>query len=184
MTVRLARTNAEAYIYMELTPCEVCGETDFDPISSVIMYEDDLASRYRGFCPRCGAERAFTFRIPDDPTLPDEEEPSFGGDTPSELLDPGEWLWVADVIASASPAVPDGLSADERRETRLDLRTAAAAVSEVMKFVPAGEDRVPLSAFWSARGRDVYGREPGRFRLGRLDVVHRTYRDLADRFVD
>lgn len=184
MTLRLARTNAEAHIYMELRPCEACGETDFDPVSSVIMAEGDLASRYRGICPRCGTQREFTFRIPDDATLPDEEEPSFGGDERSELLDPGEWLYVADVVASASPANPDGLSAADRRNTRLDLRTAAAAMSEVMKFVPVGEDRVPLASFWSERGRQTYGEEPGRFRLGRLEVVHRAYRDLADRFAD
>ena len=184
MSLRLARTNAEAHMYMELHPCESCGETDFDPVSSVIMIEGDLGSRYRGFCPRCGTQREFTFRIPDDATLPDEEEPSFGGDDRSELLDPGEWMWVADVVASGSPANPDGLSAEQRRNTLLDLRTAAAAMSEVIKFVPDGEDRVPLTSFWSARGRQVYGQEPGRFRLGRLEVVHRAYRELAERFAD
>lgn len=185
MAVKLARTPAEAHLYMELQQCPTCGESDFDPDSAVIMYEGDLASRYRGECPRCGTPREFVFRLPADPELPDVYEPAFGTDgTPSELLDPGEWLWLSDLIASSSPAEPTGMDVEPRRAALLDLRTAAAAVTEVMKFVPDGEDRVPQDRFWSARGRDVYAAEPGRFRLGRLDVVHRTYRELADRFAD
>jgi hypothetical protein len=184
MTLRLARTNAEAHIYMELRPCEVCGETEFDPGSAVVMYEGDLASRYEGVCPRCGNERTFLFRIPDEPLLAREDETEFGGDEPSELIDAGEWMWLADLIASSSPAEPDGLDDDARRTVLLDLRTAAAAVSEVMKFLPLDGDTVPLNSFWTDRGRAVYGEQPGRFSRGRLEVVRTTYRDLAARFAD
>ncbi|MEO3744023.1 hypothetical protein [Plantactinospora sp. B5E13] len=182
MTLRLARTSAEAYLYMELHPCDVCGEADFEPDNAVVSAEEDLASRYTGACPSCGTEREFMFRIPQQPSLPDPEEPQFGADRPSELLDPGEWLWVADLIARSVPADPAGLSVQQRRDARVDLRGAAAAVGEVLKFVPPGAEAVPPEAFRTDRGREVYQAEPGRFRTARLQVVARTYRELAERF--
>jgi hypothetical protein len=184
MTVRLARTNAEAHIYLEMHPCETCGESEFDPGSSVILVDGDLVSRYAGACPRCGTLREFTFRIPQEIILPDDEDPVFGDERPSELIDAGEWLWIADLIAGGTPAEPDGMTAQERRQSRVDLRTAAAAVAEARKFVPPDADAVPSQALWSERGRAVYDDEPGRFRRGRLDVVERTFRELADRFAD
>jgi hypothetical protein len=183
MALKLARTNVEAHLYMELHPCESCGETEFSPGSSVIVVGDDLASRYAGPCPQCGNPREFTFRIPEEVLFPDEDEPVFGDDRPSELIDAGEWLWVADLIARNTPAEPeDGMTAGDRRQAFLDLRTAAAVVGEAAKFVPPEGEAVPASAVWSDRGRAVYEDEPGRFRRVRLEVVQRTFRELAERF--
>jgi hypothetical protein len=185
MPLRVARTNAEAQLFMELNPCENCGEREFEPADTIIVVEGDLASRYSGTCPRCGIYREFLFRIPDEPIIPNPEEPVFGDDTPSALIDAGEWMWIADLIARSSPAEPEeGMSAADRQQIRMELRTAAAAVGEAAKFVPPGGDRVPYDAVWSDRGRAVYEDEPGRFWLPRLQVVRRTYREIADRFED
>ena len=185
MPLRLARTNAEAHLYMELNPCENCGEREFEPTDTIILAEGDLASRYSGTCPRCGVYREFVFRLPDEEIIPDPEEPVFGDDIPSTLIDAGEWLWIADLIARSTPAEPeDGMTPADRQQIRLELRTAAAAVGEAAKFVPPGADSVPADAVWSPRGRAVYDDEPGRFRLSRLQVVQRTYRNIADRFQD
>jgi hypothetical protein len=183
MTLKLARSSVEAHLYMQTVPCEVCGETDFDPDSSVVSIDGELASRYSGSCPRCGTVREFTFRLPEEILFPDDEEPEFGDERPSELLDPGDWLWLADMFGGEAPAEPDGLDDEQRRGALVDLRMAAAAVGEVCKFLPAGADSVPLSAFFSQRGREMYAREPGRFDRGRLEVVRRTYREISDRFV-
>jgi len=183
MPLRIARTNAEAHLYMELNPCDNCGESEFTPDHSVIVAEGDLASRYAGACPRCGASREFVFRIPEDVIFPDPDEPVFGDDQPSVLIDAGEWLWVADLIARSVPAEPgDDMNGDERHTVATDLRTAAAAVGEAAKFIPAGAETVPADRIWSARGRAVYEDEPGRFRKIRLDAVQRTYREVAERF--
>jgi hypothetical protein len=183
MAIPLARTVAEAHLFIELHPCERCGETEFRPDSALVMEEDDLASSYSGPCPRCGNPREFVFRIPEEIAFPDPDEPSFGDDRPSELLDAGEWLWVADLVARNSPAEPDDADGTyERRQARVDLLTAAALVGEAAKFIPPGADRIPPEALWSDRGRAVYHDEPGRFRRARLEVVQRTYRDIAERF--
>lgn len=185
MPLRVARTNAEAQLFMELNPCENCGEREFEPADTIIVAEGDLASRYSGTCPRCGVFREFLFRIPEEPIIPQPEEPVFGDDTPSALIDAGEWMWIADLIARSTPAEPEeGMTAADRQQIRMEMRTAAAAVGEAAKFVPRGGDRVPHDAVWSDRGRAVYEDEPGRFWLPRLQVVQRTYREVADRFQD
>jgi hypothetical protein len=181
MALRLARTSAEAHLYMELNPCEACGESSFDATSSVVEAEGGLASRYTGTCPSCGGPREFTFRLPGQILVPSDEDPQFGDDLPSELLDAGQWLWLADVLASDTPADPTGLAADQRRQARIDLLAAASALAEVLKFIPAGADSVPWEALWSSRGRDVYAAEPGRFRRLRLEAVRDTYRGIAAR---
>lgn len=185
MTLRLARTNAEAHLYMALTPCQVCGATEFAPEHAVIVADGDLASQYAAPCPRCETPREFVFRIPEEVTVPDPQEPTFGDERPSELLDAGQWLALADRFSGGVPAesAPE-LPADQRRQARDDLRSAAAAIAEVIKFVPADEDTISSDLLWSDSGRAVYNREPGRFRRQRLAAVRQTYRELAERFPD
>lgn len=164
MTRPYARTNTEAHLYMELRPCR-CGSPEFERQSTVIDDAGILCSRYSGTCRSCGAAREFVFELP--PTIrPIRTEIEFGGDDPSRLLDPGEWLAVADDHARRQPG------------TRRDLDIARAAVEEVLKFVPAGAERVPDDAFRTERGRAVRDAEPGRFRRTRLEAVLGAYRDL------
>jgi hypothetical protein len=163
----LARTNAEAHLYMDLRPCDACGHRGFSGDSAMVFVDGELCSRYAGACPRCGTERAFTFRVPEEIRLPLERDVVFGGPEPSELLDPGEWLTVAD-LAAGRPDPDDD-----------DLALAAAAIDEVLKFLPEGAEEVPLEALRTEDGREVYEREPGRFRKVRLEAVATTYRDLV-----
>ena len=102
---------------------------------------------------------------------------AFGDGTPSELLDPGEWLWVADRYARVFPADVLDLDLPARQQAR-NTATAAAAMDEVLTFVRAGGQAVPARAFRSERGREVYAREPGRFARDRLVVVRDTYRQI------
>lgn len=186
----LARTSLEAHLYMDLRPCP-CGEAGFDRSSSVIVLDDgDLASRYTGSCARCGTAREFVFRLPPAPAGPPEDEREdgtgdgirYGGPEPSQLLDAGEWLWVADRYARAVPADPHRLRDPDRRRARARLAGAVAALDEVLKFVPPAGAQVPATAFWSALGGSVHTREPGRFRVLRLAAVQDAYRASLRRF--
>jgi len=180
MALRLARTNEEAHLFMDLHPCE-CGEIRFPRSSSVIDTGDgELASHYTGTCPQDGRQREFTFRLPQQ-ILPPPGDGSvrYGGPEVSELLDPGEWLSVADAYARNVPADTAALTADGLARAKAMLNRAAAAIDEVLKFVPAGADRVPEQAFVTDRGRAAYAKEPGRFRSLRLEAVRSTYANIA-----
>ncbi|OLB75139.1 MAG: hypothetical protein AUI14_21645 [Actinobacteria bacterium 13_2_20CM_2_71_6] len=178
----LARTNAEAHLYLSLQPCPVCGETRGRYRSSVVTVDGDLASRYTGTCPRCGAERVFEFRIPTEVLPPPVDRVRFGADEPSQLLDPGQWLAYADDRARRVPADRSGLVGEELRAARHALATALAAVEEVLKFIPEGAEAVPADRFTTPEGRAVRDREPGRFGRARLAAVHDAYADLLKRW--
>jgi hypothetical protein len=162
----LARSSDEAHLFMELHPC-VCGEVEFGGVSSVVEVDGVWISRYAGPCEGCDRRRAFEFRQPDEITVPVAGSWADGG--PSELIDAGQWLWVADVYASRPSDVDE----------RADLLLAAGALDEVWKFLPDGEAEVPSSAFWTVRGREVRDTEPGRFRRERLAAARETYRRLV-----
>jgi hypothetical protein len=168
-TYAIARTRDEALLYLELNPCPDCGTVETAWEDGLAQLDGELVISYTGDCPGCGAEREYLFGLPERETL--GPFPNFGGTEPSELLDAGQWLQVADRAAST-------VAADDRSEAaRAVLDVAAAAVEEVVKFIPPGEDVVPDEAFWTGEGRATLDAEPGRFRLERLLVVRDSYRD-------
>jgi hypothetical protein len=178
----LARSSLEAHLYMDLHPCE-CGETKFERASVVVeLPGGDLARRYTGRCPSCGTEREFVFRLPAEPPDLETDEIRYGDAQPSELLDAGEWLWVADSYARSVPPEPHRLPEPDRGRARARLASAAAAIDEVLKLVPPGEDEVPRDAVRSRIGAPVYEREPGRFRVARLIAVRDAYRSALRLF--
>ncbi|MEI8410796.1 MULTISPECIES: hypothetical protein [unclassified Kribbella] len=169
MTLPIARTRDEARLFLDLTPC-ACGSTDAEWKHGTGLVDGELASRYYATCADCGAERRHSFGLP--PTETAGDFPNFGGREPSQLLDPGSWLQLADELASRLPPDDPQASADA-------LTLAAAAVAEVIKFIPPGENAVPEEAFWTEDGRRVHAAEPGRFRQDRLQIVLDTYRREA-----
>jgi hypothetical protein len=170
MAFAVARTRDEAHLYLELHPCPDCGSIETPWEHALIEVDGELTVSYAGICRGCQAEREYLFGLPARETRADGW-PTFGGPEPSEVLDPGQWMEVADRAAAAVPTDPV--------EAGRVLAVARAAVDEVVKFVPAGQDAVPEDEFWTPEGRAVRDAEPGRFRLDRLLVVRDTYRDLV-----
>lgn len=162
------RTVDEADLYFDLHGCPRCGSVDTSWNSGLVAGDGGLARRYSGSCGECGLEREFVFGVPEPALVPPvAARVFFGADEPSQVLDAGEWLWVADLVASRTPEDPAGAAHA--------LAVAAAAVEEIMKFAPDGADRVPEDAFWSVRGRRVRAEDPGRFEVDRLAVVRDSY---------
>ncbi|MFV2019628.1 hypothetical protein [Micromonospora sp. LOL_023] len=183
MTIVLpaARSSAEARLYVELQPCD-CGEARFAPQVEVVALADgDLATRYHGTCPSCGAEREFLMRLPAEPgpaTGSSYGGFSYGGPEPSQLIDPGQWLAAADRYADLVPADSAVLDPAQLRRATAALSRAVAALDEVRKFIPADADQVPVDAFTSDTGRRLHRREPDRFRRDRLTALRDTYAGL------
>lgn len=178
----LARSSLEAHLYMDLHPC-ACGGVQFDRGSTLAQLPSgELVRRYAGRCAQCGAERRFEFRLPDQPLEPGPGEVRYGDDHPSELLDAGEWLWVADTYARTVPAQPHLLAEPGREQARIRLASAAAAMDEAIRLIPPGADSVPAGAIRSQVGATLYQREPGRFRAARLAAVRDAYRSALRLF--
>lgn len=163
----LARTSAEAHLWLQLNPC-ACGATEFVTRRSVVAVGELLCSEYTGPCQGCGTVRRVRFALSDEPRPASRNGVDYGGDEPSELLDPGQWLFVADRYATKTPASRD------------DVDVAQAAVGEVLKFLPEGVEELEASAFWTPLGLCTYHAEPGRFRRARLVAVREAYRALHE----
>jgi hypothetical protein len=164
MPVPYARTYDEAYLFMDLRPCP-CGESEFERSSTSTQGEDGSEVRFSGTCPNCGRRREFTFRMPEQ--LPELDfEVNYGpAGEPSQLLDAGEWLGVAELYEAVARERLGGAELDDDEVTRTYylLSSAVAATDEVLKFLPEGAAAVPDTAFWSQAGRLVWESSPDRF---------------------
>jgi len=167
----VVRTRDEAHLYFDLHPCPECGSVDLTWEHAAVSVDGEPASEYYCTCPGCDTEREFVFALPKREFV-SAEFPNFGGPEPSQLLDAGEWMWVADLTAGNVPP-------DDPAQERQALRIATKAVAEAIKFIPTGQEDVPDDAFWTERGRQIRSAEPGRFNRGRLLVVRDTYHRLA-----
>jgi len=177
----VARTNAEAHLYMELHPC-ACGMAAFDRKNKLVLRKGRLLSVYDGACSDCGQGRNFEFALADELILT-RGGVVYGGADPSTIIGPGEFLSIADSRARRIPGSPVGLDSAQREACRYLLEEAAAAIDEVLKFVPAGADAAPLERLISTVCKNLYAEEPGRFRRARLVAVAGAYRELLQRFL-
>jgi hypothetical protein len=159
-----ARSPDECHLYMELHPC-TCGEDEFSwSLHALEQRDGHLVSVYEGPCQRCGTARRFEFQVTGDHPPP----PAYGGETPSSIVDPGEFLASSQRAAAVVPAHPAHLEVDRLADAYDAIEVAVAGVVEVLKFVPDGADAVPETAFTSAAGRRMYVGDPARFRRDRL----------------
>jgi hypothetical protein len=170
MVLPPARTLDEAYLHLDLTPCPTCGSIETEWQRALAQVDGELVAAYEGTCQGCSAAREYLFQLPAREHA--GGTPNFGGPEPSALLDPGQWLEVADQVMAAVPT-------DDPRAAGEMASFAAAAVAEVLKFVPAEADAVPAERFWSAAGRQAYERQPGRFHRDRLQVVLDSYSGVS-----
>jgi hypothetical protein len=176
-----ARTRDEAQLFLDLHGCDECGATEVAWQSGVAEVDGVLTRRYHGTCGECGRDREAYFVLPERPVEPTPGATvTFGGAEPSVLLDPGDWLLVADICSQAAGG-PDTADADLRAERRESLAIAVAAMDEALKFLPAGASTLPADVFFTERGRTIYRRDPGRFAERRMRIVRDTYQDALDR---
>lgn len=178
MTAPLAHTRHEANLFIDVTPCE-CGELRLPRVATSFSWPDGSPGvRYAGTCPNCGRERIFDFRLPVvSEDVPADGEVIFGlRSVPSELLDLGQWVAVAEAYAGAVPADAADLTGEQRDLARLRLMAAIGAILEALKFVRhhTGEG-LTESAFWTEMGRATYAQDPQRFTAFSLEMLEREY---------
>ncbi|CAL9491305.1 hypothetical protein NC239_05650 [Streptomyces sp. G3] len=155
----IARSLQEAHLYIDLHPC-ACGAEQFAREHRLEDHDGALTAVFEGTCPQCGRARSFAFRMADElPPAP----PAFGGEEPSSIVDPGEFMWVSDEISTESGLRLLNTAPAEHRAMRPSTAYAIAALEEVAKFLPPGGNRVPEDRFVSERGRALYAKDPERF---------------------
>lgn len=160
----LARTPRESTWYVELHPC-VCGRSQVAfRSSSDLRAEDGPVRRTEYLCPGCRQPRTFLFAVPEPPLSLSPH--SYGDDRPSQLLDPGEWLWVAAFHTDVGARSGDAAL----------WQDAAAAVDEIAKFAPPGSARVGADAIPSELGTAAYQALPAAFERDALAERARRYR--------
>lgn len=173
----VSRSTEESHLYMHLHPCE-CGEANFDwREHGLVQGESHLISVYSGECERCGRPREFEFALVPEPSPP---PPALGGNAPSQIIDPGEFLQTSQLFAATAPADPDDLDDDEFHGAYDSLAFALASVEEVLKFIPDGAEAVPPEAFRSDAGRAMYAQAPDRFTRSQLERIRDTYHRLLN----
>jgi hypothetical protein len=181
----VARSSNEANLYLSKQPCRSCEHTALVVRGFSFRKQDGYElRRLRTQCGNCGAEDAYVFRFPPDEEAPTRGPHQFGGPEQSQLLDPGEWLLLANDLITTVPASPQGLDPQRRRALRDRVDTALAAVGEALKFVDPEEDAVPAVAFWSRPGYEVYAWQPWLFTREQLTAKAAEYRELLDRYPD
>src|SRR5207302_144240 len=109
-------------------------------------------------------------------------EPEFGRATPSEIIDPGQWLHGADRILETTPTSVLGIDPAESEARRFLFKAAAESVGEVLKFIPDGAETVPPQCFWTAEGRQRYAASPDRFQRTALERLRLACLDLVERY--
>ena len=217
-----ARSMAEAFLYLELDPCECAEvEADWDVASVSTLDEGGMSIKFDGTCRGCGRVRTSYFTVPDQATqLPPDR---FAGpdDGPSTLFDPAEWWAIgtqygeaadrrlADVVTEPDPGEqrareqPAGEQAagehpagglrpgeqpgwhDHQAWSELTglLARSAAAVDEMLRFLPDDATELPRDAFYTPWGRELRDREPERFARGTLATEATVRRQKLDSFV-
>jgi hypothetical protein len=181
MAVLEGRSHNEAMVYVVLRDCPACGEQIRAITDELEVRDGAVLTEYTAVCQRCGNTDSYVFRLPEDDPRSGTDGVDYGRAEASKIVDAGEWLGFADRVATGGPVESAGLTPEERADAALSLTAAAAAVREVLKFIPPGEDRVPLAAIWTDRGKAEFAREPGRMRRARMEVLEAAYRESAAR---
>jgi hypothetical protein len=166
-----ARSPLECRLYIELHPCD-CGGAMVDIAHRLVTRDDTLCARYQGRCRDCGKSLEYLFALDSEIAAPT----AFGGTTPSTIIDAGKFMAASERAAKQVQA-----AGPLDQPARALLTRAIACLDEVIKWIPVGEDRVPVSAFFTNEGQRVYMEDPGRFRRERLLAVLAAYRELLFR---
>ena len=169
------RSVAEAHLYMDIRGCEP-GRRGH----RLESLDGDLVAVYECRCGGAQDLQRFVFKVLDDPLSVE----GFGGDEPSRIIGPGEFLLHSDELARKLPASPAGLDKDQLRTGRYLIDRAAGCVREVIKFIPEGDDAVPSDAFRSTRGKEAYLASVGRFSRPRLEAIAKAYEGIAAKYAE
>jgi len=136
---RFARTLAEAHLFLRTQRADLLGKRDVGPDSV-----DLLANTPEG-------RRVFAFSVQD----PMQVEPTRLGDGRSACLGPVALYLFASKVEDETPTDMDIVPTARRLLYAQDLRLAAAAVEQALRFIPEGATHPELDASANALTRRI-----------------------------
>lgn len=158
---RQARTLTEALFYLRTQRADLLGRRDRQPGQT-----DLIANTPEG-------RRVFAFTIID----PSADAPLDFGPGLSPCLDPVTFYHFASQIEDLLPNVRGHVSAERQPLYATDLRLAAAAADQALRFIPAGQQAAPASCYLTAFNAKVAERRAEQ--LSRAGLTARRDRLLA-----
>ena len=176
----VARSTNEVRFLLALERCPSCGERDIGEPRynrSYVRDERDVL-RNGGFldttCPRCGEQRHVSFYETDVDFWKDWPRSHVGGPESSGIIAPHllarELLWALGLI-DRDISTFEAMTEDQRRYHNDFWAIGSKCVTELLKFLNAGTDEVPDSAFTSDDARA--------FRAEHPEVFQRTFLENA-----
>lgn len=174
------RTIAEKRDYVRIQPCKSCGADGLEATGGGLFQGEDGAwfTKDSATCKQCGTSAEFTFYMGDDPLPPGGIGVRFAGDTPSAIIDAGQFLELSDVYSRMAPGSIEGLPGRERQRGIAAMSAAIVYLEEALKFIPAGGDEVPGVALFSRASAQLLDKLPGQFRRARLEARLGAYRKV------
>lgn len=135
-----ARSATEMRFAISLATCPACG-TPVD--AEALRFEGSGTGwAYTGPCTRCRTPLAFTFESEGDPLAAPVPRGELGGDTPSQIIQPGQLIAEIDRLAARVRPDPTQLGVEEWRANRDANGRMLVCLAELAKFVPAGADGI------------------------------------------
>ena len=159
-----ARSVAEAYLYVFVTPCSMCrhGAREVSVLSGA---PESAVFRLVSACGNCAGTEEFFFSAPG--SLPSVDplsssQPLNPTADASTLIDVGQWLTLHQCMLERAEETPDP---SERRWRRF---RAVQCLDEALKFYGADSELPPESAFFADSSRRAFREHPQRFARSRL----------------
>ena len=173
-----ARDGSEIRFALRIRGCPQCGSHDIgDPRVDSYTRGGRDAGHYDVTCPDCGHERRVHFFEAADShqvktTYPEDRvlDRHLGGPLASTMISPHEFA--AELahcnahINAAFVGMPRHIFGENRRR----IGSGLSSVIELLKFVPAGADRVPAEAFRTADARAYHAAHSEQFERAALEA--------------
>ena len=99
------------------------------------------------------------------------------GESPSKIVPADVFRRRADELVLAVPLYASDLDADGTRDARENLQRAIGFLEQLLAYVPAGQDHVPLDDFWGDDPRAVRVARPDRYARSRIEATLSRWRD-------
>ncbi len=160
-----ARSLAEAYLYLMVSPCPSCGKGPLyagEAVSTRTEGELSLLG-ISAECGACGIRETWNFLIPRNRLSPATPADAISdGPEPSRIIDVGQWITLSRMIVEAASR-----SGDKLQIRRFGIESAHC-LDEALKFYEPDCDAPPSSAFLTAASRDRFRLQPEQFSRRRL----------------